>query len=132
MSAKPYIDLINISSKSGFMERIEYYRSVIKRVLGEHLEATPEDTQIETLSIQDDASDNYLIVEIGWQAPRRLYNVVFHIRLKDNKIWIEQDWTEEGIARDLLQAGIPAEAIELGFQPPAMRPHIEWPTVIAN
>ena len=49
---------------------------------------------------------------------------MFHVRLKDGKVWIEQDWTEHGVARELLEAGVPPEAIELSFQPPEMRPHI--------
>ena len=42
-------------------------------------------------------------------------------RLKDGKIWLEEDWTEQGIATELLKAGVPKEAIVLAFQPPEMR-----------
>lgn len=114
------------------MERIEYLRSIINRVIREQLEATPDEQNIDTLSIQDDESGNYLLVEVGWQSPRRIYNVIFHLHLKDGKIWVEQDWTEEGIANHLLIAGVLPEEIELGFQSPAMRPYIEWPTVAVN
>ncbi|MGI8668624.1 MAG: element excision factor XisI family protein [Aridibacter sp.] len=31
--------------------------------------------------------------------------------MKDEKVWIEQDGIEYGIANDLMQAGIPAEDI---------------------
>jgi hypothetical protein len=37
--------------------------------------------------------------------------------LIDNKIWIQQDETEDGIASDLLEAGVPKEDIVLGFRP---------------
>ncbi len=68
------------------------------------------------------------LIEIGWQHPRRVYNVVFHIRLKDDKIWVEQDWTRKGIGHQLTEAGIPAEFIELGYQPPEMRPYVALKT----
>ncbi|GAB4417526.1 MAG: hypothetical protein Fur0044_13210 [Anaerolineae bacterium] len=108
------------------MDRLRDYRSIIQRILAEHLENAPQEEDVETVSINDEAGEHYLLLEIGWQPPRRIYNVVFHLRLKEGKIWVEQDWTEYGIARELMEAGIPAEAIELGFQPPEMRPYIEW------
>jgi len=105
------------------MDRLKEYLQIVERIVGGHLEAAPKEEQIETLSVCDRAGGHYLLLEIGWQPPRRVYSVVFHIRLKGGKIWIEQDWTEHGVARELLEAGVPPEAIELGFQPLEMRPH---------
>ena len=50
-----------------------------------------------------------------------LSSVLFHVRLKDGKIWVEQDWTERGVARDLIAAGVPETMMELGFQPPEIK-----------
>ena len=108
------------------MDRIKEYQAIIQRILGEHLENTPPEPDIEAISISDEARGHYMLVEIGWQPPRHIHNVVFHLRLKGDQIWIEQDWTEGGVARELIAAGIPIEAIQLGFQPPEMRPHIKW------
>jgi hypothetical protein len=36
-------------------------------------------------------------------------------------VWIQHDGTEDGIANELLQAGIPHEHIVLGFHPPDQR-----------
>lgn len=41
--------------------------------------------------------------------------------LIDNKIWIQFDDTEEGVATDLMEAGIPKEDIILGFRHPKLR-----------
>jgi hypothetical protein len=38
-------------------------------------------------------------------------------------IWIQCDDTQEGIANDLLEAGIPKEDIVLGFRHPKVRPY---------
>jgi hypothetical protein len=38
-----------------------------------------------------------------------------HIDLKDGKIWIQHDGTEEGIANRLVEAGAPREDIVLVF-----------------
>jgi XisI protein len=107
------------------LDNLEQYRQIIRRIVCDHVEFATPDDQVETLSICDDANGHYMLVETGWQYPRRIYNVVFHVRLKDGKVLIEQDWTEGGIARELLSAGVPADAIELRFQPPELRLHIE-------
>lgn len=106
------------------MDRLNQYRPLIERLLGEQLEFVADDKQVDTVSIVDKTRENYLLVEIGWQHPRRIYNVVFHVRLKEGKIWVEQDWTREGIAHELISAGVPAELIVYGYQSPEIRPYI--------
>ncbi|MBI4772141.1 MAG: XisI protein [Chloroflexi bacterium] len=103
------------------MDQLERFRSIIRRILGEYLEYIPREEQIETLAVCDDAGGHYLLIEIGWQPPRRIYSVLFHIRLSDGKIRVEQDWTERGVAHDLIAAGVPESVIELGFRPPEIK-----------
>ena len=40
--------------------------------------------------------------------------------------WIQQDGTEDGIATDLMVAGIPKERIVLGFKRPESRKYTEF------
>ena len=44
-----------------------------------------------------------------------------NIRLIDGKIWIRYDGTEEGVATELLEAGVPKGHIVLGFRHPSER-----------
>jgi hypothetical protein len=106
------------------MDRIDEYRQIVERIVRQHQEAEPPDDQVEVIRICDSVGSHYLLMELGWQPPRRVYHVIFHLRLVEDKIHIEQDWTEYGVARELVEAGIPTEAVELMFQPPEMRPHI--------
>ncbi|MEG4275678.1 MULTISPECIES: element excision factor XisI family protein, partial [unclassified Microcoleus] len=41
---------------------------------------------------------------------------------------VEEDRTEDGIATDLLQAGVSCEDIVLAFHPPRLRPFTEFAT----
>ncbi|MGB7522142.1 MAG: element excision factor XisI family protein [Spirulinaceae cyanobacterium] len=43
-----------------------------------------------------------------------------------DKIWLHRDGTEDGIAGDLLAAGIPKQKIVLGFHHPQVRQHTEF------
>jgi hypothetical protein len=108
------------------MDQVKQYRPIIERILGDHLEFLGDDTQVEAVRIVDKNGENYLLIEIGWEPPRRVYNVILHVRLKDDKIWIEQDWTREGVGSQLVDAGVPATLVELGYQPPEMRPYVAF------
>ncbi|MFO5437454.1 MAG: element excision factor XisI family protein, partial [Dolichospermum sp.] len=49
-----------------------------------------------------------------------------HIRIKNDKIYIEEDWTQEGIATELLREGVPKEDIVLAFHDPETRKFTEF------
>ena len=51
-------------------------------------------------------------MRIGWRAETRVHRPLFYLRLKDGKIHVEEDWTKEGIANELMRAGVPASDIE--------------------
>lgn len=49
-----------------------------------------------------------------------------HLEIIGDKIWIHEDGLEDGIATDLLRAGISKSQIVLGFHPPEVRPYTEF------
>lgn len=51
---------------------------------------------------------------------------MIHIEIIDGKVWIQRDWTEEVVAGELVEAGIPKIDIVLGFKPPEIRPYTEF------
>jgi hypothetical protein len=48
------------------------------------------------------------------------------VRIKNEKIYIEEDWTEECIATELLREGVPKEDIVLAFHDPETRKFTEF------
>lgn len=102
------------------MDKVERYRSELKRVLATYagIVARRPTPGVETLLAFDETRDQYLWLQVGWTAERRVHGVTVHARICGGKIHIEQDWTEDGIATDLLEAGIPPEDIVLGFHEP--------------
>jgi len=59
----------------------------------------------------------------GWNGHRRIHGSVLHLDIRGGKVWIQCDGTHDGIADDLLEAGIPADRIVLAFKSPDIRPH---------
>lgn len=78
--------------------------------------ATPE--KFRTVPIFDRQNQEFLLLDEGWDGYQRIHRVWAHIELRDDQIWIQEDGTEDGLAADLIAAGIPRERIVLAFQQP--------------
>jgi hypothetical protein len=91
----------------------------LERVAG-HLKRIPK-PGVETHLIEDVAQGIFLLQRIGWHAGKRVNNTVILARVRDGKVWIEDDNTDLCFADELVRAGVPKEDIVLGFQPPERR-----------
>lgn len=103
------------------MDKLNCYREIVQKILSHHATYTPSHGQIETLPIFDPRSDNYLLVDTGWDRTGRVHAIVLHIRIQNDKVWIEKDGTREGITAEFVNAGIPQQDIVLGFYRPERR-----------
>lgn len=108
------------------MEKIEQYRELVKNILIEDAAIKPANENIEPQLIFDDERANYQLMYIGWTNDWRMHGSVIHVRLRNGKIYIEEDGTEEGFASVLLEAGVPKEDIVLAFHAPWKRPYTEF------
>ncbi|MEB3180319.1 MAG: XisI protein [Nostocaceae cyanobacterium] len=113
------------------MDKLSHYRSLIQKIITEYNQlcsqvATPN---IEMLLAFDEKRDQYLWFEVGWTPEERIKGISVHIRIKNDKIYIEEDWTEEGIANELMRNGVPSSDIVLAFQPPEVRKFTDFATV---
>jgi hypothetical protein len=103
-------------------ETLNEWRQTIKKILRELASIPyPEVVSLTSRTVFDEAADVYLVVVEGWEDVRRLHGCLVHVEIKDDKIWIQLDGTEDGIAGDLLAAGIPKDRIVLGFKSPRSR-----------
>ena len=108
------------------MDRIADYKRVIGDILERHAQVKYSHGNIERVTIADDEQGSYLLLSVGWDNSRRVHSVVFHLRIRNGKIWIEDDWTANGVADELLEAGIGKEEIVLGFHSAKKRPLTEF------
>jgi XisI protein len=93
------------------------YQLIIESVLTEYANFIgASEPEIQQELIFDRDRDHYLLVETGWQRGRRIYGPFIHIDIIDRKIWIQHDGTEEGIAYELVTAGIPKDQIVLAYK----------------
>ena len=48
-----------------------------------------------------------MLMRVGWEGEDRVDKPVFYLRIKNGKIYIEEDWTKRGIVMDFVRAGVP-------------------------
>jgi hypothetical protein len=97
------------------MERMSY-AELVQTVLSNHSENHAED-ETEVQLIFDTKRDRYLVIHLGWEEQSRVYGCVIHVEIREGKIWIQRDFTEEGIATELEELGVPNADIVLAFHP---------------
>ena len=107
---------LNIASEEALLENIlrecaQFY-------------AFPE--RFRTLTVFDRQNGQFLLMDEGWDGFKHIHRVWLHVELRDGKFWIQKDGTEDGIAVDLMNAGIPKERIVLAFQHPNRRKYSDF------
>ncbi len=106
------------------MERIDHSQ-LIQDILREHsINDLKNGTEVQL--IFDQERHHYQVLNIGWKDQKRIYGVIIHVDLKDDKFWIQRDGTEIGIANQLIAAGVPKQNIVLGFHAPYKRSFTEF------
>lgn len=111
------------------MDQIDKYRIIIKRLLNEYAKYKPSHGDIDTEAVFDTEKDHYELVHVGWDDSKRIHGSVIHLDIKDGRVWIQHDGTSDGIADELVKAGIPKEEIVLGFRYPKHRKYTEFAAI---
>ncbi len=108
------------------MDKLNNYREIVKNILLEYSNYKSAYGEIDTEVSFDLERDRYQLLSIGWESQKRVYGCVIHIDIKDDKIWIQQDGTEVGVANELLAMGIPKQNIVLAYKSPSVRKYTEF------
>ncbi|MGB3755309.1 MAG: XisI protein [Rivularia sp. (in: cyanobacteria)] len=108
------------------MDTLDNYRQIIQKVLTEYAQLPYAYGELERQLIIDQNANHYLLMTVGWENKQRVHGCLIHINLVNNKIWIQRDGTETGIANELVNSGIPKNKIVLAFQPTDVRKYTEF------
>jgi hypothetical protein len=106
------------------MEKIERYREIIKETLTPLTLHKYSGREVDNEAVFDEKNDRYLIMSVGWEGTiRRIHGCLAHLDIINGKVWIQRDGTEDGLAYDLEEAGIPKSDIVPAFHSESVRPH---------
>jgi hypothetical protein len=104
------------------MDKVTKYRQILREIILRFGSYTSSYSKTDWLPICDDERSEYLLVDVGWEKDeKRTYLIVFHFRIKNDKIYIEQDNTDANPVQQMLDAGVPKEDIVLAFYSPSHR-----------
>jgi XisI protein len=110
---------------------IEQYRQYIRHLLSERRERASIQRNAQEYEVQtlfDSEQDHYQLLYVGWRGNKRDFGCILHLDIKGEKIWIQHDGTEVGIANQLVELGVPKEDIVLAFHEPEVRQFTDFGT----
>lgn len=78
------------------MEKLTNYQNIIKKILTEYEKISSQvpDPDIDEVLMFDDQRSQYLWFNIGWKNGKRVKAISVYVRIKNRKIYIEEDWTD--------------------------------------
>jgi hypothetical protein len=63
---------------------------------------------------------------VGWNGLHRVYHCIMQFDIKDGKIWLQQNLTDQNPAEELVKKGVPRTDIILGLQAPYKRVYTDY------
>jgi hypothetical protein len=94
---------------------------VIEYVLEDYASIPYSHGDVSRKTAFDRIRGRFLLMIDGWENERRVHGCLIDIQVKDDKVWIERDGTEDGVALDFGRMGIPNDQIVLAFYAPDLR-----------
>ncbi|MGF1512355.1 MAG: XisI protein [Elainellaceae cyanobacterium] len=117
-----------LSRRSSYSGKLAQYRQWVQQLLATHNQFKPSYGDLEQFVILDTQNDHYQLGTVGWDGDRRIFSCLIHIDIKGDKIWIQHDGTEAGVANELVELGVAKQSIVIGFHDPNARKHTEFAT----
>ncbi|MGK7932964.1 MAG: XisI protein [Microcystaceae cyanobacterium] len=108
------------------MDKLNKYRKLVCQVLTPYINISYANVDVRNRAAFDEKNNQYLIISEGWNKQEHLHSCLIHLEIINHKVWIQCDNTEDGIANELVLAGIPKQDIVLAFHPPNIRQFTEF------
>lgn len=99
------------------MARTVIQEKAVRELMQEWLDFIKPSDSYHVELIVDDEKKRFVLMSDGWFKYRRFYGPLIDIWLRDEKVWIYEDNTEEGVPDELLAKGLTPEEIVIAWQP---------------
>jgi hypothetical protein len=108
------------------MAAVNPFADVVEHILDAYTKIPYAHGQMTCEAIVDRPRGRFVLITLGWDDDERVHHVLVHIDIVGDKLWIQTDNTEHGVAPELVQAGVPKSQIVLAFRPPEVRKHTDY------
>ena len=99
---------------------LDQYQQAIASVFQEWEKLPANGSSFRIIGVLDNQRNRYLLEHVESGGAQPVARTLAYLEICQDKIWVQVDNTEVGIATQLVAAGIPKSQIVLGFYPPAM------------
>jgi len=105
------------------MDKVKKYQIAILDFLNSYAKEVYDNdpSAIETQIIADKENHHYLLLRLGWSGHQHVHHCPFQFDIKNEKIWVQVNNSEEMIGDELIKRGVPKSAIVLAFYAQEMR-----------
>lgn len=111
------------------MDKLDLYRQLIQQSLEKRAKLRSKNDPVESQTVFDTQNDRYLLINVGWKnSNTRIYGCVLHVDIREGKIWVQHDGTEDAIADQLVTLGVSKQDIVLAYHAPYVRQYTEYAT----
>ena len=116
------------------MDTLDRYRQAVRELL-EHYDRISRQSEeqnsdrperVENELIFDTVRDHYQLFHVGWIGEYRIYGSILHFDIKNGKVWIQHNGTENDVGQELQDRGVPKTDIVIGFHSPFKRQFTEY------
>jgi hypothetical protein len=97
------------------------FQSAIKSVFCRWEEMSSFSNEFRIVGVMDTTQNRYQLQHLESKLPTPISRTLAYLEIRAEKIWIEVDNTEKGIATELVAQGIAKSQIVLAFYPPTVR-----------
>ena len=108
------------------MVEVSQYSGLIKNIINEYAKIPSAVGDVDTEVIIDETKGHYELMRSGWVNGRRVHGALIHVDVRGEKILIQHDGTEDGVANQLVAAGVPKDKIVLAFKSPEFRKYTDF------
>ena len=85
-----------------------------------------DNQNIDFQPIIDDKGKHFQLIAVGWEGKQRVFNLLFHLDIIGEKIWIQADKMEDSVAEVLVEKGVSKKEIVLAYFPDYHRAYTEY------
>ena len=104
-------------------------QTAITAVMDDYIEAHIHSKSLAGLKYEkviDNQNLHFQLILLGFNERQRIFNLIFHMDIIDDKIWIQDDNLEYSVAERLTEKGISKKEIVLGYFTASHRQFTEY------
>ncbi len=102
---------------------LDQWRDFLEQILQAYADIPYRYGDVITYVVVSRDRNHYMLIHEGWEKNHRVHGTIVHAEIRDDKIWIHYDGTEDAITDELVAAGVPKDHIVLAFHPTHVRQH---------